>query len=308
MDEEQLQQAVNDALRQAKESGDFDGKDGNGIESAVLNADYTLTITFTNGAKYTTPSIRGKDGEDAVSPTVVVKESTEDAYVLTITDANGSFDTPNLRGGGGGGAPMWIYAFGQSYNSLGVITKDGYESDFDVDNLFEISRQRPIFLVTNLTNVVAGKSAKGYFAYNSGTKFYGFHYDFDGNRVPATAEMSVNASNGTKQVAITDEKWAGNSVNAITPGVENAGKLLYVDADGNGSFLQLGTGLEIINGRLCITGTVTPDEPAEAITFTQTGENSVTVSGVVFAQQEDGTVLWRGATFTPGKENSVVIK
>lgn len=51
-----------------------------------------------------------------------------------------------------------------------------------------------------------------------------------------------------------------------------------------------------------------PDEPAEAVTFAQTGENSVTVSGVVFEQQEEGTVLWRGATFTPGEGNKVVIK
>ena len=106
---------------------------------------------------------------------------------------------------------------------------------------------------------------------------------------------------------------------AITPGIENAGKLLYVEDDGNVAFLQLGAGLEILNGRLCIIGTVTPDEPdvpdepddpdepAEAITFTQTGENSVTVIGVVFERQEDGTVLWRGATFAPGEGNTVII-
>lgn len=93
-------------------------------------------------------------------------------------------------------------------------------------------------------------------------------------------------------------------------GKENAGKLLYVGADGNVALLQLGTGLEIVNGRLCIIGTVTPDEPdepAEAITFTQTNENTVAVSGVVFEQQADGTVLWRGATFNPGDGNTVII-
>lgn len=93
-------------------------------------------------------------------------------------------------------------------------------------------------------------------------------------------------------------------------GKENAGKLLYVGADGNVALLQLGTGLEIVNGRLCIIGTVTPDEPdepAEAITFTQTNENTVAVSGVMFEQQADGTVLWRGATFNPGDGNTVII-
>lgn len=39
------------------------GDTGNGIASATLNADYTLTLTFTNGTSYTTPSIRGEQGE-----------------------------------------------------------------------------------------------------------------------------------------------------------------------------------------------------------------------------------------------------
>ena len=38
------------------------GKAGNGIASTVLNADYTLTLTFTDGTSYTTPSIRGEQG------------------------------------------------------------------------------------------------------------------------------------------------------------------------------------------------------------------------------------------------------
>ena len=41
-------------------------------------------------------------GPQGVSPTVVVKTDTESEYVLTITDATGSFDTPNLKGSGGG--------------------------------------------------------------------------------------------------------------------------------------------------------------------------------------------------------------
>ena len=39
------------------------GVTGNGIASAVLNSDYTLTLTFTDGTSYTTPSIRGAQGE-----------------------------------------------------------------------------------------------------------------------------------------------------------------------------------------------------------------------------------------------------
>lgn len=40
-----------------------EGQDGVGISSAVLNADYTLTLTFSDGSSYTTPPIRGAQGE-----------------------------------------------------------------------------------------------------------------------------------------------------------------------------------------------------------------------------------------------------
>lgn len=47
---------------------------------------------------------KGETGADGVSPTVAVKTSTGSQYVLTVTDANGSFDTPNLKGADGEGA------------------------------------------------------------------------------------------------------------------------------------------------------------------------------------------------------------
>lgn len=39
------------------------GDTGNGISSTSLNDDYTLTLSFTDGTTYTTPSIRGEKGE-----------------------------------------------------------------------------------------------------------------------------------------------------------------------------------------------------------------------------------------------------
>lgn len=45
----------------------------------------------------------GAPGADGISPTITVKTSSSSEYVLTITDKNGSFDTPNLKGSGGGG-------------------------------------------------------------------------------------------------------------------------------------------------------------------------------------------------------------
>lgn len=43
------------------------GLTGNGIASTTLNSDYTLTIAYTDGTTYTTPSIRGAQGVQGVS-------------------------------------------------------------------------------------------------------------------------------------------------------------------------------------------------------------------------------------------------
>ena len=43
-------------------TGGAPGADGNGIAATILNDDYTLTLTYTDGTSYTTPSIRGAQG------------------------------------------------------------------------------------------------------------------------------------------------------------------------------------------------------------------------------------------------------
>lgn len=40
-----------------------DGPEGNGIESATMDASYQLTLTFTNGDTWTSPSLKGDTGE-----------------------------------------------------------------------------------------------------------------------------------------------------------------------------------------------------------------------------------------------------
>jgi hypothetical protein len=78
------------------------------IKSIVKSGDLN-TVTFiwtdTDGTskESTMLVLDGTSGIDGVSPTIVVKESTDTKYILTITDATGSFDTPNLKGGGGSG-------------------------------------------------------------------------------------------------------------------------------------------------------------------------------------------------------------
>lgn len=85
------------------------GEDGVGIASTVLNADYTLTITLTDGTSYTTSPIRGEPGrqgdpgEDGFSPTAnVVKVG--DTATITITDKNGTTTATVTDGSGGSGS------------------------------------------------------------------------------------------------------------------------------------------------------------------------------------------------------------
>lgn len=82
------------------ESGDYvstgvraNGIVGNGIESAVLNDDYTLTLNFTDGTSFTSPSIRGEKG-NGIDDIVLNND-----FTLTIRYTDGeSYTTPAIRG------------------------------------------------------------------------------------------------------------------------------------------------------------------------------------------------------------------
>ena len=76
------------------------GADGNGISSAILNQDYTLTLNFTDGTHYTTPSIRGATGATGNGIASITKTSTSglvDTYTITFTD--GTTTTFNITNG-----------------------------------------------------------------------------------------------------------------------------------------------------------------------------------------------------------------
>ena len=71
------------------------GKTGNGITSTVLNNDFTLTVRFTDGTSYTTPSIRGatgpqgkqgEKGETGSGFKVLGYYATESALSATVTN------------------------------------------------------------------------------------------------------------------------------------------------------------------------------------------------------------------------------
>lgn len=92
------------------------GTDGLGIKSGVVDADNHLIVTFDDDTTQDWGEIAtvkgdkgdkgddGEAGEDGFSPSIEVKESTAEKYVLTVTNKDGSYDTPNLKGGGSGSA------------------------------------------------------------------------------------------------------------------------------------------------------------------------------------------------------------
>lgn len=63
---DKLKEELEAALRQAEESGDFDG---NGINSVTTNADYSVTFGFTDGTAYTTPPLGQVSVGDVFSTT-----------------------------------------------------------------------------------------------------------------------------------------------------------------------------------------------------------------------------------------------
>lgn len=66
----------------------------------------------------------GINGEDGFCPTITEKVNTDDAYILEVTDINGSFETPNLKGKNG-----------SNIEDYGIFYWDGKSSDDNVENI-----------------------------------------------------------------------------------------------------------------------------------------------------------------------------
>ena len=97
--------------------------------SNVFGGRVTGTQAVLGGSIQFPEQIRGPQGEPGFSPTIDVKEDTADTYILTITDVDGSYDTPNLKGSGGsgGGSGEDGVTFIPSVSEDGIIswTNDG---------------------------------------------------------------------------------------------------------------------------------------------------------------------------------------
>lgn len=90
LSETELELAIEDALRQAKESGEFNGTDGISIKSIAKTSTEGLvdiyTITFTNEKKAAFTVTNGKDGRGIKSIEKTSSNGNIDTYTITFTD------------------------------------------------------------------------------------------------------------------------------------------------------------------------------------------------------------------------------
>lgn len=125
-----------------------EGPQGVGIASTVLNADYTLTITLTNGNSYTTPSIRGAqgpagqdgrdgvdgaDGADGADGVGIASTVLNADYTLTITLTDGtSYTTSSIRGATGATGPAGpgVPAGGSAGQVLSKVDGANYNTEW----------------------------------------------------------------------------------------------------------------------------------------------------------------------------------
>ena len=99
IDTEQLNAAVAEALRNAKESGEFDGTDG--VSATHEWNGTTLTVTSASGTS--SANLKGEKGNDGTSVTITsITESTLDGGVNTVTFSDGN--VLNIKNGSAGSA------------------------------------------------------------------------------------------------------------------------------------------------------------------------------------------------------------
>lgn len=97
----------------------------------------------------------GINGEDGFSPTIIEKTNTDTEYVLTVTNKDGSYDTPNLKGqdGVGGSGEGGTTNYNQLTNrpSINNVTLSGNKT---LDDLGIASKEYIDSLIGNVNTVL----------------------------------------------------------------------------------------------------------------------------------------------------------
>ena len=155
------------------------GDTGNGISSAILNDDYTLTLTFTDGTTYKTPSIRGEKGEKgekgepATDMEIHICSTSEyDAEIRIPTIANPNDKTFYLVPTEDGVSPdlftEWVYVNG-AWEMFGSAKIDlsGYLTDVQINGTSIVQNGVANMPIATTSATGAVKVGNGLAAYNN---------------------------------------------------------------------------------------------------------------------------------------------
>ena len=117
------------------------GNTGNGIQSIVLNADYTMTVTYTNGNTWTSGSIRGQVGATphlTIGTVETLPPSQSASATITGTDENPVLNLSIPKGDTGEVSQSEFDALSDDVNDLTRQISDVESTLSDVEVLLEI--------------------------------------------------------------------------------------------------------------------------------------------------------------------------
>lgn len=162
------------------------GLKGNGIDHITLNADYTLSIYYTNGTVYTTAPIRGAEGPRGIG---IVDIKYNGDYTITIEWEDGqTVTTGSLRG-----------QKGETGNGIESIEKTGTSGLVDTYTITLTDGTTTTFEVTN------GKDGED-----------GISPSATVSKVGDTATITITDKDGTTTVEIYDGEDGASDWEDIT--------------------------------------------------------------------------------------------
>ena len=212
LDASKLPEAVEDALAQARESGDFDGKDGVSPSVSVSKSGKVTTVTITDAAGTKTATINdGADGEAGKNGTSVtvsaVRESDADGGSNVVTFSDGkSVTVKNGKTGGIGPQGERGYSIYSTSRTPDVSPEEQKEYPLHSMGLADV-RQGDFILCTanyNLYEIVRVEGSYAIVEVACNIKGAAGSTGAAGTNATITsASAAVDANTGTPSVTVT---------------------------------------------------------------------------------------------------------
>lgn len=265
-----------------------------GIDRIVVNADGTLTVYYSDGTTYTSPSLKGdpgqdgrdgsdgSDGNDGISPTITVTDITG-GHQVSITDAQGteSFDVMDGQNGSNGtnGVTPSIVATATVDNTPGTAGVSVVKSGTDANPIFT-------FNFVHLKGDQGDRGAAG----QDGVSPTAYVTQTGQNEVTIT----VIDANGTTTATLTGEAGEDGVSPVVTvTDITGGHRVTISDADGTQSF-------DVMDGTPGTAGQDGSDGVSPVVTVTDiTGGHQVSITDAQGTQSFD---VMNGSSGTNGQD------